>query len=221
MSFVQPQRNTARHTAGIGVAIVFHIALIWALMNGLAHTVMQVINAPIETRIIDEVKPPPPPPAKVIELPPPPRFAPPPPAFVPPPEVQVQVAPPPQATISATTAVAPPMQAPVITMAAPKPAAPAPTAPPAPMSASVVCSNYSRVMGEAAFPRAATRLGLEEGDALIQFTLGANGDIRDIKAVRASHPAFAENSIRLVGSFKCTGRGADVPVQVAFAYKSE
>lgn len=76
-------------------------------------------------------------------------------------------------------------------------------------------------MGEAAFPRAATRLGLEEGDALIQFTLGANGDIRDIKAIRASHTAFAENSIRLVSAFKCTGRGADVSVQVPFAYKSE
>jgi protein TonB len=76
-------------------------------------------------------------------------------------------------------------------------------------------------MGEAAFPRAATRLGLEEGDALIQFTLGANGDIKDIKAIRASHLAFAENSIRLVSAFKCTGRGADVTVQVPFAYKSE
>jgi protein TonB len=197
MSFVQPQRNTARQSAGIGVAILFHIVLIWALMNGLAHKVMQVINAPIETKIIEEVKPPPPPP-KVIELPPPPKFAPPPPAFAPPPEVQVRVPPP-----------APAVEVPK--------AAPAPVA----VSASVVCSNYSRVMGEAAFPRAATRLGLEEGDALIQFTLGANGDIKDIKAIRASHAAFAENSIHLVSAFKCTGRGTDVSVQVPFAYKSE
>lgn len=61
MSFVQPQTNPARHSVGIGVAIVFHIALIWALMNGLASKVMTVINAPIETKIIEEVKPPPPP----------------------------------------------------------------------------------------------------------------------------------------------------------------
>jgi periplasmic protein TonB len=221
MSFVQPQRNPARHSAGIGVAILFHILLIWALMNGLAHKVMQVINAPIETKIIEEVKPPPPPP-KVIELPPPPKFAPPPPVYAPPPEVQVQVTPPPQATITATTAVAPtepPPPAALRVEAPPAPAAPKPAA--APVSASVVCSNYNRVMGDAAFPRAATRLGLEEGDALIQFTLGVNGDIKDVKAVRASHQAFAENSIRLVGSFKCTGRGSDVTVQVPFAYKSE
>ena len=217
MSFVQPQRNAARHSAGIGVAILFHIVLIWALMNGLAHKVMQVINAPIETKIIEEIKPPPPPP-RVIELPPPPKFAPPPPAFAPPPEVQVQATPPLQPTITNTTAVAPVEPAPVVgtRVEVPKAAAAA-----SPVSASVACSNYSRVMGEAAFPRAATRLGLEEGDALIQFTLGANGDIKDIKAIRASHTAFAENSIRLVSAFKCTGRGADVSVQVPFAYKSE
>ena len=222
MSFVQPQTSPARQSIGIGVAIVFHIVLIWALMNGLAHKVMTVINAPIETKIIEEVKPPPPPPPKVIELPPPPKFAPPPPVYAPPPEVQVQVTPPPQATITATTAVAPtepPPPAAVRVEAPPAPAAAKPA--PAPVSAAVVCSNYSRVMGDAAFPRAATRLGLEEGDALIQFTLGVNGDIKDVKAIRASHPAFADNSIRLVGAFKCTGRGSDVTVQVPFAYKSE
>ena len=225
MSFVQPQTNPARHSIGIGVAIIFHIVLIWALMNGLAHKVMTVINAPIETKIIEEIKPPPPPPPKVIELTPPPKFAPPPPVYAPPPEVQVQVTPPPQATITATTAVAPTEPPPPAAIRVEAPAAPAAPAAPkpaaAPVSASVVCSNYSRVMGDAAFPRAATRLGLEEGEALIQFTLGANGDIKDVKAVRASHPAFAENSIRLVGSFKCTGRGSDVTVQVPFAYKSE
>ena len=77
MSFVQPQRSMAQHSAGISAAVVLHIVLVWALMNGLAHKVMQVINSPIETKIIEEVKPSPPP-LKVIELPPPP-------------EVQVQV----------------------------------------------------------------------------------------------------------------------------------
>jgi protein TonB len=76
-------------------------------------------------------------------------------------------------------------------------------------------------MGQASFPRAAARLGLEEGDALIQFTLGASGEVRDVKALHASHPAFAENSIRLVSAYKCTGRGTDVLVQVPFSYKSE
>ena len=91
MSFVQPQRSLGRHSAGIAAAVVLHIVLVWALMNGLVHKVMQVINSPIETKIIEEVKPSPPP-LKVIELPPPPKFAlPPPTAYAPPPEVEVQV----------------------------------------------------------------------------------------------------------------------------------
>jgi periplasmic protein TonB len=222
MSFVQPQPNNARRTAGIGVAVVFHIALVWALMNGLAHKVVQAISAPIETKIIEEVKPPPPPP-KVIELPPPPKFTPPPPAYVPPPEVQVPVPPPPpQATITATAAEPPPAPPPVAarveTPALPVPAAaPAPT----PVSASVACANYSKVMGDAGFPRDATRLGIEEGNALIQFTLGANGEIKDVKAVRASHISFANASVRTVSAYKCAGQGREVTVQVPFAYKSD
>jgi len=208
------------------VAIVIHIALVWALINGLAHKIVKAISEPIETRIIEEIKPPPPPPP-AIELPPPPKFAPPPPpAYAPPPEVPVVAAPlPPSITATATPpAVEPP---PVVARAeAPKPMpaplpAPPPAVPAAPVSASVACSNYSKVMGDAAYPRAATRLGIEEGDALIQFTLTAGGEIKDVKALRASHLAFAENSIRLVASFKCAGRSTDVTVQVPFAYKSE
>ena len=219
MSFVQPQRNAAGFSAGIGVAVVFHIVLLWALMNGLGRKVMQVINAPIETQIIEEVKPPPPPP-KVIEMPPPPKFTPPPPAFVPPPEVQVQAPPPPQATITATVAVPPPVVAPAAPRVEAPPPAPAPAPAPAPLSASVACSNYDKVMGDAGFPREATRAGLEDGNALIQFTLGASGEIRNVTAVRASHPAFAKGGMRVVADYKCAGQGRDITVQVPFVFRS-
>jgi protein TonB len=190
-------------------------------MNGLASKVAEVINAPIETKIIEEVKPPPPPP-KVIELPPPPKFTPPPPAYVPPPEVQVQAPPPTQPTISTTSAEPPPAPPPVAARAAPAAPAPAaPPAPPAPVSASVACSNYSSVMGEAAFPRAARRLGLDQGSAVIQFTLGANGEVKNVRAVRSSHVVFEKASIDLVSQYKCLGQGREVLVQVPFEYRSE
>lgn len=215
MSFVQPKTNPARLSTGVAVAIVFHIVLVWALMNGLASKVVKAITEPIETKIIEEIKPPPPPP-KVIDLPPPPKFTPPPLAFVPPPEIQIQTPAPVPPSMTATTAQP---------AANPSPPAPSVEARPAPaptkITAAVACSNYSRVMGEATFPRAATRLGLEEGEALIQFTLTPAGEIRDIRAIKASHPSFAENSIRLVGALKCSGRGTDVQVQVPFAYKVE
>lgn len=219
MSFVQPQKNPARFSTGIGVAVVFHVVLLWALMNGLGRTVMQVINVPIETKIIEEVKPPPPPP-KVIERPPPPKFTPPPPAYVPPPEVQVQAAPPPQATITATVAVPPPV---VVAPVAPRVEAlpaPAPAVAPVPVSAAVACSNYDRAMSDAGFPREAVRAGLDEGSALIQFTLSAAGEIKNITALRASHPAFAKGSMRVVAEYKCASQGRDVTVQVSFVFRS-
>ena len=46
------------------------ILLGWALMNGLARTVIEVIKGPIETKIIEEAKPPPPPPGPPRARPP-------------------------------------------------------------------------------------------------------------------------------------------------------
>jgi protein TonB len=166
----------------------------------------------------------------VIELPLPPKFAPPPPAFVPPVEVKIQAPLSPQPTITAT--VEPPPPAPVVAQRAePPPAppvvqraepapAPAPVKAPAPVSASVACANYGKVMGDAGFPREALRAGLEEGSALIQFTLTANGEIKDIKAVEASHGTFARGAMRIVGEYQCAGQGRDIVVQVPFKFRS-
>ena len=74
-------------------------------------------------------------------------------------------------------------------------------------------------MGDVAYPRDAVRQGIDEGDALIQFTLTASGEIKDIKAIRASNPIFARNSIRIVAQYKCEGRGRDETVTVPFGYK--
>ena len=76
-------------------------------------------------------------------------------------------------------------------------------------------------MGEAAFPREAMRANLEKGEALIQFTLGANGEVKDVKAIRSTHPIFARASMRLVSEYKCQGQGREVVVQVPFSYKTE
>ena len=207
---------------GITFVILFHGFIVYALVTGLAKKVVDVVRAPIETKVIEEIKKPPPPPE--IVLPPPPKLEAPPPPFIPPPEVQIAQPPPPQPTITATTPTPPP--APVVIAPPPPPvvvAAPAPPPPAAPVTvtAGVACSNYSTVMGDASFPREAQRLGLEKGDALIQFTLTASGEIKDIKTLRASHPSFARNSIRIVGEYKCAGQGRDVIVQVPFGYKLE
>lgn len=217
MDFSRRQADPRRHLAGITFVILFHAFIVYALVTGLAKKVVEVVRAPIETKVIEEIKKPPPPPEIVV--PPPPVLAAPPPPFIPPPEVQIATPPPPvQQTITASTPTPPPVTQ--ITPVAP-PAVAAPAAPPAPVTASVVCSNFTAVMGDAAFPKEAMRQGIEKGEAVIQFTLGPNGEVRDIKTIRASHPVFARNSIRLVGEYKCQGQGRDVIVQQPFGYKLE
>ena len=224
MDFSKRQADPRRHLVGITLVIAFHAFIVYALVTGLAKKVVDVVRAPIETKVIEEIKKPPPPPEIVV--PPPPKLEAPPPPFIPPPEIQVTAPPPPAPTITATTPTPPPAPV-VIAPAPPVPvvaAAPAPAPPPAApavVSAGVACSNYSTVMGDAGFPREAQRLGLEKGEALIQFTLTPSGEVKDIKSLRASHPAFAKNSIRIVGEYKCAGQGREVIVQVPFGYKLE
>ncbi len=91
MDYARQQRDPTRHMLGIGVVILVHALVIWALLSGLGQSVIQIIKKPLNATIIEEVKlpppppPPPPPPKKIIE----PPKAPPPPidTYVPPPDI--------------------------------------------------------------------------------------------------------------------------------------
>nr|WP_259372698.1 energy transducer TonB [Schlegelella koreensis] len=96
---------------------------------------------------------------------------------------------------------------------APRPASPGP------VQIGVVCPNQAAVRRDAAFPREAMRQGLDKGDALVQFTLGSGGEVKDIKTLRASHPIFARSSMRVVAEYRCIGQGRDIVVQVPFEYR--
>src|SRR5438105_15194231 len=87
VDYAQQQRSVSRHMPGIVMVIVMHIVVGYALVTGLARRVVDVIKAPIETKIIEEIKKPPP----DTPPPPPPKLAAPPPPFIPPPEVNIQV----------------------------------------------------------------------------------------------------------------------------------
>jgi protein TonB len=218
MNFAQRQRDPRKHLVGITAVILFHGFIVYALLTGLAKKVVDVVRAPIETKVIEEVKKPPPPPEVVV--PPPPKLEAPPPPFIPPPEVQIAAPPPQQPTITAVTPTPPP--APVEIAPAPPPvvATPAPPPPaPAVVSAAVVCSNFRTKMGDASFPRDAARAGLEKGEVLMQFTLGPSGEIKNVRALRSSHPIFARAATQIVQEYTCQGQGQDVVVQVPFVYK--
>jgi protein TonB len=171
VDYAQQQRNPGKHAVGIGIVIVMHLLLGWAMVSGLARKVVEVIAAPIETKIIEEVKPPPPPPEN---LPPPPKFAPPPPSFVPPPEVVVNPPPVPQPTIT-TTPVAPP---PAPVTIAPPPAPQAPPAPPVAVARPTARPAQINISSCAKpeYPSAALRASAE-GVTRIRFSVDAQGNV--------------------------------------------
>jgi len=186
LDYAQQQRNPGKHITSLTIVIVLHGLLAWALVTGLARKVIEVVKAPIETKIIEEVKPPPPPPPE--NLPPPPKTAPPPPSFVPPPEVQVAPPPTPAPTITTTTVAPPP--APVRIEAAPPsaaPAAPAPAAPPAPPAPPVrVAPKLDfNACEKPSYPRNA-RKSQAEGDTVIAYTMDTSGVISDARIERPS-----------------------------------
>ncbi len=178
--YADQQRKPGKHIVGIGIVVLMHILLGWALVSGLARKVVEVIKNPIETKIIEEVKPPPPPPENLP--PPPPKLAPPPPSFVPPPEVVVAPPPTPAPAITVQTTTPPP-PAPVTIAPAPAPAAapPAPAAPP--VAAQPAITNVSACKPD--YPPAALKAEAT-GTTAIKFTIDAAGKVVSADVVKAS-----------------------------------
>lgn len=204
MNYAEQQRDPGKHAIGIGIVIVMHVLLGWALVNGLARTVIEVIKGPIETKIIQETKPPPPPPEN---LPPPPKFAPPPPSFVPPPEVVVNAPPTPAPAITATT-IAPPPAPPVAIAPAQAPVAEAPPAPPR-VAARPAIGNVSTCAPKGDdYPAIAIK---EEatGTTKVRFTVDASGKLASAEVVKSAGASRAHKALDRVAVQKlseCTFR---------------
>lgn len=178
--YAAQQRKPGKHIVGIGIVVLMHILLGWALVSGLARKVVEVIKNPIETKIIEETKPPPPPPEN---LPPPPKLAPPPPSFVPPPEVVVAPPPTPAPTITTTTVAPPP--APVTIAPAPAPAAPPAPAPIAQPARLFAADARSCAPTADDYPQAAIRANAT-GTTVVRFTIDASGKLASADVVRSA-----------------------------------
>lgn len=145
---------------GFGFVVGFHVLLVWGLMNGLARKAIELLPAPIETKIIEEIKPP------IEEAPPPkPEFEPPPPPYIPPPDIIIQQPVQTTTAITQTTAV--------------KPAAPpAPVAPrkDVRVTPKIDLKGSPRACREPEYPSASERLG-ESGTSGISLLVGADGRV--------------------------------------------
>jgi protein TonB len=213
MNFSQRQADPRRHLVGITVVILFHVLVVYALVTGLAKKVVDVVRAPIETKVIEEIKKPPPPPE--IVLPPPPKLEAPPPPFIPPPEVQV-AAPPPAPTITATTPTPPP--APVtIAPSPPVAAAPAPPAPrPAVMSIGVACATQVQPV----MPVKAIREGIT-GSVKARATI-KGGKVVSVEIISSSPRGVFDNAVRqAMGQYGCQATEDEIKADQTFDFKLE
>ena len=126
MDFARQQRDPTKHLIGIVFVVLVHVLVIYALLTGLARTVVEVIKKPLSATIIEEIKappPPPPPPKKIVEMP---KVQAPVETFVPPPDIPIATAP----TAPVITAVTP--TAPTAPHVIAPPVVEAPPAPPPP-----------------------------------------------------------------------------------------
>ena len=142
-----------RRLGGFVFVVLLHILLFWALQSGLAKTLVNRVMGPMETRVIEEIKP-----DEEEPPPPPPKFQAPPPVFVDMPDVAITEAPT-TTTITATNA--------------------PPKAAPPPPAADVVIppkQNPRSPISQPEYPTMSRRLG-EEGATILLLTLDADGRV--------------------------------------------
>jgi len=174
-----PPGGALRRLAGLGIVVAVHLALVYALVAGLAQRTVVVAHAPIETRILPPDQPTLPPPA------PPPKLAPPPPLYVPPPTVHLAPPPPaPGRAVTAVTTVKPPEPAPVAVAPAPPAATAAPPHVPVRVQPRIDMA-HSR---EPEYPPMSRRLG-EQGSLVVQVRVEPDGRPSDVKLIESSGSA--------------------------------
>ena len=172
----------------LGIAVVIHIFLGYALITGLALKIVKHIVEPIKSVNIKDTPPPPdeppPPPPKVEEIPP----------FVPPPEVQVASDVPPPIHVQSVQA--PPPQA----YTPPAPAAPpAPVAPPAPTGPTQAATaiGSSTTVSEDDYPPASLRAE-EQGRTVITVSINTQGRVDSCSVTTPSgFPKLDEKSCQI------------------------
>lgn len=202
MNFAQENQAGSRMTS-FGIVILLHVLMIWALASGLARKVVEAVKGPIETKVIEEVKPPPPEPEKIV--PPPPDLKAPPPPFVPVPEIQVQAPPPPNAPVVQSTT--PPPAAVVRPSPPPAPAPVQAPAPPAKVSAGMLCPTMGRPELPAVNWEGTAEyrvLGTVKSGRVVAVEIAVKRGVPDRRAQRQLIKAI-EETIR--DTYKCTTDG--------------
>lgn len=179
-------RPLGRRLTGLLLVGLLHVVLIYALTQGLARKVIEVVRNPLEVKIVETVKPP-------VEKPPPlptPKVAPPALPRIAPPEVKVQ--PPPPPALPSVSSVKPAEPAPAPAPAASAPAPPQPAAgsgqgvaakPHVPVRTPAVVD--ARACEKPRYPPASVRAN-ETGTVLLSFLIDVSGKVLESRVDRSS-----------------------------------
>ena len=198
---------SSRRLTAIVLVVLLHALLGYALVTGLAASVLEQVKDDLSTFDVIEEPPPPPPPE---DPPPPPPEQPqtvqPPPLVTPPPIVQTP-APAPQ--MQAVT-IAPPNPPPVTYTAPVAPAPPAPPAAPAISKAAGIKGNPGTWIRPGDYPASAKRDNLE-GKVRVTFEVSAQGKIENCRVTGGDNISALDNATCPL----ITRRGSYTPAQDA------
>jgi protein TonB len=146
-SYASRQRSPRKHLTGIGLVVLLHVLLLWAISSGLARNVVRMTENTVEAVLMTEAPPPPPTP---------PPKTPPPKTPTPPPPVPTSTAP------AITQPTAPPA------------AAPAALPTPAIRTGAVIQAGAHCAKPD--YPSASRRME-EEGTVTLKFLIGVDGKV--------------------------------------------
>jgi protein TonB len=216
MDFSQNGKSSGKNFTGITVVLVLHVLVAYAVISGLGKRMVEKMTAPVETKIIEEVKPAPP--KDLPPPPPPPKTMAPPPPFIPPPEIQVNAPPPSQTTIAVASSNA--VKGDVVIA---KPSAAVAKSPTGPSSVPATINVKDCPVPE--YPRQSQR-NEETGTVILRFLVGADGRVKDSQIEKSSGfrelDKAAKNSIGACNKFKAgmqDGKPVESYARVAYEWK--
>lgn len=192
------QSQFRRHGLGLGLVVLLHALLLWALLSGLGRTITRQAQVVVDAVLLSEDKPAPPPPAS--PLPAPPVKTPPP----VPPTVAPPMVPLPPSPNAVTVAPAPAVPAVTAVPPAAAPAAPVSRGEPVRTAAGVNAANCEKPE----YPSASRRLE-EEGTVHLRFLVGVDGKVIQSEVDKSSGFKRLDEAAR-AGLAKCQFRPATV-----------
>lgn len=184
MGYETETAPTNRKLVGLGVAVLFHVFLLYALTSGLGRKIVQKVQKTVNVAIIEEAKPPPPPPEEVPEETEPdtkpeirkPR------AFVPKVETNVKTSTSTENAITSTSE-ATTDATPLVRQA---PATPAPAPPPAaPPKPKITSPKLMPGCSRPQYPQRSLDKN-EEGTVVFRFLIGLDGSVVNSILVQSS-----------------------------------